>query len=269
MKIPVYYTEEVGMSSEEFISLSKPREVMKLIADDPMADVLAPEPLLPRSLARVHSAAYVHGVTSLMTANGFGNTRADVLKQIMAANSCYVSAARAALVAGIAFAPVSGFHHAGYDMGWGFCTFNGLMVAAAELIHYGHVDDVLILDFDGHYGDGTAGIIDRVGLEKVVINKTRGHPFDEPYHALMSALRAIDRNPGLVMLQAGADSCDIDPYGAGYFTRDQWIERDKLIFEACKKNETPVVWNLAGGYAGKDTIDLHYQTWLSAKLVWS
>lgn len=63
---------------------------------------------------------------------------------------------------GVACSPSSGLHHAGYDWNHGFCTFNGLMVAAIELIEDHNVGRVGVLDFDFHQGDGTQGIIDRV-----------------------------------------------------------------------------------------------------------
>ncbi|MEN0005706.1 MAG: histone deacetylase [Bacteroidota bacterium] len=47
-------------------------------------------------------------------------------------------------------------HHAYADRGSGFCLFNNVAVATQKLVREGK--RVLILDFDGHYGDGTSDI---------------------------------------------------------------------------------------------------------------
>ena len=52
----------------------------------------------------------------------------------------------------------SGFHHAHADHGEGFCTFNGLVVAAEALWAAGAVAHVAVLDLDLHYGNGTASL---------------------------------------------------------------------------------------------------------------
>lgn len=49
-------------------------------------------------------------------------------------------------------------HHAYPDHGSGFCIFNNIGIAASYLASTGQ--KVLILDFDGHLGDGTARIFD-------------------------------------------------------------------------------------------------------------
>jgi acetoin utilization deacetylase AcuC-like enzyme len=47
-------------------------------------------------------------------------------------------------------------HHAGPDYGGGFCLFNNLAVAVQKIVNQGK--RVFILDFDSHYGEGTAEI---------------------------------------------------------------------------------------------------------------
>jgi hypothetical protein len=48
----------------------------------------------------------------------------------------------------------SGLHHARQDRGAGYCTFNGLAVAATEALDRG-AERILVLDFDAHCGGGT------------------------------------------------------------------------------------------------------------------
>jgi acetoin utilization deacetylase AcuC-like enzyme len=53
---------------------------------------------------------------------------------------------------------VSGFHHAHADHGEGFCTFNGLVIAAEAMRAQGEIRSVAVLDMDLHYGNGTAAL---------------------------------------------------------------------------------------------------------------
>lgn len=49
-------------------------------------------------------------------------------------------------------------HHASADSCWGFCYFNNIAVAVKGLLKAGAINSALIVDFDLHYGDGTADI---------------------------------------------------------------------------------------------------------------
>lgn len=69
--------------------------------------------------------------------------------------------------------PTSGFHHAHHAFGQGFCTFNGLMVAALALRAEGRIERLAILDLDMHYGNGTSQIIDRLGIDWIM-HRTQG-----------------------------------------------------------------------------------------------
>lgn len=47
-------------------------------------------------------------------------------------------------------------HHAGSNFGGGFCLFNNIAIASKRIVKEGK--RVFILDFDGHFGDGTSQI---------------------------------------------------------------------------------------------------------------
>lgn len=47
-------------------------------------------------------------------------------------------------------------HHASSSSCWGFCFFNNIAIAIRRLLEDGLVDRAVIVDFDLHYGDGTA-----------------------------------------------------------------------------------------------------------------
>jgi acetoin utilization deacetylase AcuC-like enzyme len=177
-----------------------------------------------------------------------------------------IAASRAALEVGCACAPVSGFHHAQYDSAAGFCTFNGLVITAQKLLAEGTVQRVLILDCDMHYGDGTEEIVERLRLTESITNVTFGRWFHQPSHANAYLRRLRETVAGfdvfdLILYQAGADLHVDDPLG-GVLTTEQMIERDQIVFDAARVSETPIAWNLAGGYQSplRKVLDLHDNT---------
>lgn len=253
-RIPVFYTPQMVADADSFSpSASKPAAVVNswLQLGIPM-DIIAPEPVTAEDLGRAHLPAYVEAILSCRAANGFGNRSEAVAKSLPFTSGAMLAAARTAMRNGrVAVAPCSGFHHAGYSHGAGFCTFNGLMVAAMALRASGVVSRVGILDFDQHYGDGTDHIIDRLCVDWISHFSAGQH-----YHFPVEAKRFLASIPDLVagmkgcdviLYQAGADPHIDDPLG-GWLTTRQLFERDRLVFEAAARMGIPVAWNLAGGY---------------------
>src|SRR5271166_5805020 len=146
--ITLFYAEPMVAEANSFsASAGKPRQVLAAWKADHLP--IAIQPVLPvdeHDLALCHDAAYVRGVLTCTLPNGFGNRSPDVARSLLWTSGALLSAARHALREGIACAPVSGFHHACYDCGGGYCTFNGLMVTVAKLLSEGLVHRVLILD---------------------------------------------------------------------------------------------------------------------------
>lgn len=217
-------------------------------------DVLDFEPVTRAELCRAHDPSYVDAVLSLQAPNGFGNTDPQVVTSLPYTCGSLLAAARYALATGEhVCSPTSGFHHAHHDHGEGFCTFNGLMVAALALRAEARVQRVAILDLDMHYGNGTDDIIRHLGIDWIG-HHTQGLWFGlrvqvgdgaEPYFSwLREALEAC-RSADLVLYQAGADPHVDDPLG-GLLTTEEMALRDQRVFEALRGR--PVAWNLAGGY---------------------
>jgi acetoin utilization deacetylase AcuC-like enzyme len=221
---------------------------------------------------RAHKPGRYSDIMKRKAANGFGT--ADSLINLHALQSCQAmyDAARAAVVnKTVAFAPASGFHHAGWGYSGGYCTFNGLMVAALKLIADGMIKTVMIIDGDGHYGDGTQDIIDHFDLSGPIThvsldtNSVGGEP---DYASDMIDHVFGYPAPDLVLYQAGADAHIEDPYRAGYLNDSQWVVRDMQVFRWCAANGVPVAWNLAGGYNGLKTLNLHSRTFAAALQVY-
>jgi len=47
-------------------------------------------------------------------------------------------------------------HHASPDSSWGFCYFNNVAIAVRKLLNEDKIKKAVIVDFDLHFGDGTA-----------------------------------------------------------------------------------------------------------------
>ncbi|HET9034298.1 MAG TPA: hypothetical protein VFN25_15515 [Dokdonella sp.] len=265
----VVYCEQMVVDAQSFSpSARKPREVMASWRRRfPLLDMVEPQPASVDELCLAHDPDYVRGVLSLRLANGFGNHLAEVAQSLPWTSGAMLGAARLALNEGCAVAPVSGFHHAGYEQGGGFCTFNGLIVTARVLRGEGRVRRVGILDFDQHYGNGTTDIIRELGLYWIE-HYSAAADWDRPSQAeeflgeipkIMMQFERCD----LLLYQAGADPHVNDPLG-GWLTTAQLRERDRLVFASCKKLGLPVAWNLAGGYQTnlRKVLDIHDNTML-------
>ncbi len=249
----VFYSEKtVAISKSYSPSASKPRFAVQSWLDHHFdIEVIEPVPVSLEQLCGAHAAKYVNGVLSLREANGFGDRSPSVAESLRYTSGALLDAARDAIsTGGFSCAPVSGFHHAGYDFGGGFCTFNGLMVTAIDLLHSATVLKVGILDCDQHFGNGTEDIIERLDLRDDVIHYTSGQhslvasTFLEGLPDLMESLYS---DCGVLLYQAGADAHVDDPLG-GWMTTDQLRARDHLVFSTAKKMGLPVCWDLAGGY---------------------
>jgi len=269
----VFYREEMVAESDSYSpSAGKPRAVALALRNAELTvTFVAPEPATFDQMARAHDPSFVRGVLDGRVSNGFGNTSEGVRRSLPFTSGSMIDAAKAAIVDGMACSLSSGFHHACYDSAGGFCTFNGLMVAAYALQDLDLAQRVAIIDCDQHYGNGTDNILLRVGRTGI-LHVTFGRHFSrasdaEQYMAMLHGLRnqfATHRTQ-VVLYQAGADVHVNDPLG-GVLTTEEMKERDRIVFSTCRDLGIGVAWNLAGGYQ-KDAqgnigavIDLHLNT---------
>ena len=236
----------------------------------PALQVRPPVPAARADFIRAHAAAYVDDIFALRQPNGFGTRSAEVNLSLPHTTGALITAARWALDEGGAVAaPVSGFHHAHWDSAEGFCTFNGLMVCAYSLQAERPGLRVGILDYDYHYGNGTADILERVGAEGIV-HITAGERWHGPRQAAeflkhiaddLDAMASCD----IVLYQAGADPHVDDPLG-GFLTTAQLATRDWRVFSGLRERGIPVAWDLAGGYQSplSKVITIHENTFRAA-----
>lgn len=279
----IVWDPDLKMATDEFISLQKGPEVVAAHVNMEPGLALSHGVSVVRSsaaekyqLARAHDLRYVEGVLARQVPNGFGNTRPDVLRQVLAANGVMIKAVQEALQEPehVVCAPVSGFHHAAYHESAGYCTFNGLLVAVTTARVAYPVPNVLIIDGDAHYGDGTDDILMKTSMSGVT-NLTHRPPVHGGPNSLNrtiweQTIRGLltNRQWDLVLYQAGADCHVDDPYGCGYLSDADWGYRDELVFNCCRTRKIPLVFNFAGGYNGAKTLELHRSTLSSARALY-
>ena len=267
---------------EHLMPMQKFALVAAEVAKMPDIALAEPEPASDADLLRVHTREYMHAIR-----DGEPRTLAESQKfpwssalfpSVRLTNGACIAAARAALRDGASAAIASGFHHACADHGEGFCTFNGLIVAADALLASQEAKRVAVLDMDLHYGNGTAQLAaNRPHVFAVSIYgndyranvpyrdvSTRHHEDGENHRSIAlpaacdrrSMMHAMDEalpliaawKPDLLLYQAGADPYFEDPFSPLALDADDLRARDFRVFEFARGHGIPIAWVLAGGY---------------------
>jgi acetoin utilization deacetylase AcuC-like enzyme len=237
-------------------------------------DALTPSPPAEISdLERAHSPDYVVAVLN-------GTLAPDIVRRIglpwspalahrsRATVGGSLAAAREALHHGVSGQLAGGTHHAHREFGSGFCVFNDLAVAALTLLEKAEARRVAILDLDVHQGDGNSAIlVGRPGVMVVSIQGERNFPFrrvpsdldvelpdgtgDRDYlHALADVLPAVEAyRPDVLLYLSGVDPLEEDRLGRLALSHDGLAERDRMVFEMCRRRGIPVSIAIGGGYA--------------------
>ena len=239
-------------------------------------------------LLRVHCPAYVARMVSgeagsdEMRRIGFPWSALMIERSRRSAGAT-IMALRSALAGdGIAANLAGGTHHAGFDRGGGYCVFNDSVIAARHAQHHGLARRLLIVDLDVHQGNGTAELC--AGDDSIYtfsMHGARNYPARKPASDLDVALPngtsdaqyldslarhltiAIrDSMADAVIYLAGADPFVGDRLGLLALTKAGLAERDRQVFQACRRHSLPVAVTMAGGYAARieDIVDIHAQT---------
>jgi acetoin utilization deacetylase AcuC-like enzyme len=272
--VRVFYSPEYIGSGYAFDTTRKAKWVADSLARSPIRDIelAEPEPLAEDQLAAAHAREYIQAVRSgdprhLAESQGF-RWDAGLCPMVLASNGGVVAAARAALQDGFAGSLSSGLHHARYGSGAGFCTFNGLVIAARAALAAG-AKPVLILDLDAHCGGGTASLMaDEPRIWQVDVSVSGYDRYASSGRARLDLVgnsreymptvrRRLDDLDGqgvrfdLCLYNAG-----MDPFegcfagGLRGITREVLCDREQTVFTWCKGRGLPVAFVLAGGYVG-------------------
>ncbi len=101
-------------------------------------------------------------------------------------------------------------HHASPDSSWGFCYFNNIAIAIERLIRQGRIESALIVDFDLHYGDGTANAFH--GRSEVKYVHPEGASREDYWGNMERTLNSLSGGFDILAVSAGFDR-HVDDWG--------------------------------------------------------
>ncbi len=285
----VYYSPAYAGSAYAFETTRKSKWVADSLLESPIANITlcAPQPLTLEQVCLAHEPAYVSAIQTgspleLAQSQGF-SWDAGLWPMVLASNGGAVAAALDALRSGLAGSLSSGLHHAQRCAGLGYCTFNGLVIAAREALAAG-AKSVLILDLDAHCGGGSASMIgDEPRIWQLDVSVDDYDSYESSAQIRLHMVRSSDDYLGEIEKQLREvalhwprfDLClynaGMDPYegcadGAlAGITQEMLATRERIVFDWCRQQSLPVAFSLAGGYIGEKLdqqglIDLHRLT---------
>jgi acetoin utilization deacetylase AcuC-like enzyme len=272
----VHYSPDYVAAAHAFDTTRKAEWVADAVRDLPDTTLVAPSGLntVEAAIRRVHDGAYVDALASgepraLAESQGF--TWDEGLWRALRASTAGVLTAVDAVLGGeerFAGSLSSGLHHAAFAHGSGFCSVNGLVVAAVHAIErYGA--QVTVLDVDAHAGGGTDELLRHHGLDAVRHLDLTVIPFDSYTHRTPrpgdvniedptldddAYLTALDRL--LALLPTGGrhlvlHNAGMDPYPRISFAALE--ERERRIADAVHARGLSGVFVLAGGYTSSSS----------------
>lgn len=268
----LFYSDNYVACGHAFDTTRKSAQIAESLRLKPIPNVTlqAPEPLTQMQLELAHSREYMDAVRTgqprwLAESNGFSWDE-RMFDMVCASNGGVVAAVAQALKTGVSGSLSSGLHHAHRDQGGGFCTFNGLAIAAMDAIMQQKAQRVLVIDFDAHYGDGTASLIQ--GRDDIVmIDVSTGWRDGDYISECQKVLEPLNNQHfDLAIYNAGMDVHQDCRLGGRPGVTDAVVaEREALVFRFCRQNQWPIAFVLAGGYAGgklrqEHLVDLHRLT---------
>jgi acetoin utilization deacetylase AcuC-like enzyme len=270
----VYYSPTYVSSGFGFDTTRKAGWIADSVAATPIPGValIEPEPLTAERVMAVHAPEYVRAIETgeprALAESQMFDWDAQLWPMVLSSNGGVVAAAFDAMEAGISGSLSSGLHHARRERGAGYCTFNGLAIAAREVVAAG-ARSVLILDLDAHCGGGTASLIaDEPRIVQADVSVDRYDCYTSTSNAYLSlvtsaadylpavsaALRRAVRAAGqfdLCIYNAGMDPVEgCSTGGLSGVTVEMLAQREQVVFDWAHANRVPIAFVLAGGYIG-------------------
>ncbi len=261
--LKVYYDSTYVVKSTRE-TVTKSLLVAKLIEAGKAGKVLleAPKPATRKELSVIHGKDYLK--TVFEDKKGFlevGPWSEPLLASILASTGGMRDAVAEALLTGRSGSLSSGLHHARKDSGQGFCTLNGLALAAQVALK--KVKIVGLLDLDAHFGGGTFDILKaqpRVRLADVSVNSYDAWEPTDPKRHLATLVtnpeRYLEETDKALAFLEGIDfliyNAGMDTYekagGLKGITRAIIKARESRVVAWAKARRIPMIFALAGGY---------------------
>jgi acetoin utilization deacetylase AcuC-like enzyme len=272
--VKLFYSSSYTLAGHDFPTTRKSGWIAESLASQPIPsiEIQTPVPATEEQLLLVHSAEYMEAVRTgkpryLAESQGF-TWDPGLWEMVLASTGGTIAAALAAMRDGVAGSLSSGLHHARRDTGVGYCTFNGLAIAAQAALDAGAVS-VLILDLDAHCGGGTHSLVahdPRIWHTDIAVNSFDRYEPDErgslsildnarsnlpeitrQFHSLEERAQRFD----LCLYNAGMDPYEGCPIGGlPGISREMLKDREELLFTWAHRRAMPIAFVLAGGYIG-------------------
>ena len=292
--VGVIYHELFLKHLEGVVHVERPerlRAIMDRLKTGPLAGSLSFIGAIPAEqawLTRVHDLKYVESIATLDVGDpvvlDWGDTIATLAtpQAALYAAGAGVQAARLVLEGALpsAFCAVRPpGHHAEADRAMGFCVFNNIAVAAADLLEQGGLTRVAIVDWDVHHGNGTERMFaddDRVlyislhqfphypGTGSAAMRgrgKGEGYTLnlpmgagvgDQEYRLAFSerVIPALDKfKPEFILISAGFDAHRDDPLSGTMLSSEIFGEMTRMLMACANRHcQGRIVSLLEGGY---------------------
>ncbi len=281
----VFYSPEYVGSAYSFETTRKAGWLADSLATLPIAgiEMAPPPPLSYDQVVEVHDPAYARAVQTgsprrLAESQGFVWDE-GLWPMVLASNGGVVAAALEARESGLAGSLSSGLHHARRGAGAGFCTFNGLVIAARAALAAG-AGSVLILDLDAHCGGGTASLIaddPRIWQADVAVDSfdyysqetksesggrielrfvTRAEDYLSQIEEILEGLGSSQQCGHAPRFDLCLYNAGMDPFEGGStgslpgITQEMLATREELVFSWLREHAAAAAFVLAGGYLG-------------------
>lgn len=204
----------------------------------------------------------------------------DLIEKVLLQTRGTISAVKEALSSGEAFHLGGGYHHSMSFGGRGFCMLNDIVIAARWSQKNCDTKKIWIIDVDAHKGDGTAELTyNDPTIRTLSIHMKHGWPLDsgsktDPWFIESDVEIGIEENqeknyltlledglirfekldqqkPDLAIIVQGSDPYEKDALpssGLLRLSKEQMLERDKLVYNFLKSKDIPQAYVMAGGY---------------------
>ena len=180
-----------------------------------------------------------------------------------------------------------GTHHAFSNRAEAFCILNDQAIASNYLINNSFLNRIMILDLDVHQGNGTAEIFNNNNqVFTASFHGKNNYPFrkevsdfdygfedrtdDKEYLKVISneIPKLIESfEPDFIFYLSGVDIIENDKLGKLSVSLKGCKERDRFVFNYCKKNQLPVQVSMGGGYSKdlSEIVEAHSNTFRLAQ----
>jgi len=287
----IYFNDNYTACDHAFDTTRKSAAIAQSLQTEPIKGTSITDPRDSFTTAeiiikRMHDQDYVRAIKTgtpidLAESQGF-DWDDGIYEMAVSHNSGLVAAVDSVVVGKAEWAGSlsSGLHHAKQDAGSGFCTFNGLAVAAQRAFDLG-ARNILVLDFDAHCGGGTYSMTRHLPVTQIDVSTSSfDHwskdsddrwsdlTFSTPEDYLDRIKSALERASighkttggwDFVLYNAGMDPANT---GVDFATLNK---REALVAKCLANLAVPTVIAIAGGYTyGGITmqrlVDLHRLT---------